>query len=445
MGLVRCPVVNQMGPRPAGAMNYPGCRGPSESPRSGVRGHIGSRLINDPRVAQIMTWKTQYEKAKPKLLSDSTICAANRALFSEFFAFEEYKLKRSNGLPDLDEGCCITLYGYIMRLRNVNTWFENKPWVDLTREDIKRVYDALEDGAIRTRRGVPFQDRHSYYNKIFKSKPFRLAGKDDLVREVIEFSTRPKQPVRYITEEVFRSLVEVVGQPKHLLLLWLAWDIGENISTLLQLTKREFILQVNRDTGEREYLVQLPAAKLKRSRQARSEVTLYPETVRAIDRVLTDIGSDERVFAFGYRQALKLFRSVVRRSGARTMPLQETVRWKDLRSGMACHLLKNGWSRDEVNARLGHTPSSDTLDAYINFLSLDRNGPKRRLAEANALARQREARALVPPGHEEGMTLKSDLVRAHRDIEELRRQVEILLTAAQPQVAVKTNWSKHAA
>lgn len=46
---------------------------------------------------------------------------------------------------------------------------------------------------------------------------------------------------------------------------------------------------------------------------------------------------------------------------------------------MACDLLKKGWTRDELNARLGHTPSSRIIDRYINFLALDRNKPKKKI------------------------------------------------------------------
>lgn len=329
-----------------------------------------------------MDRKQLYERAKKALLADASVCEANRALFAEFFAFEEYKLKRQNGLAELDTACYKTLYYYTLRFRNVNAWFENKPWKDLTREDIKQVYDAVEDGRIRTRAGLPFQDAQSYYNKVLKSKPFRLAGKDGLAKEVIEYSTSRPRIVRYLTEESFRSLVSVVVNPQYLLLIWLAWDIGENIDTLLQLTKADFIPQANRYSGEREYLVNLPAAKLKRSRQTRSEITLYPETARYADMILARRERSELVFPLGYRAASKALQRANRRSGATTMPNNEPVRWKDFRSGMACHLLRNGWSRDEVNARLGHTPHSSALDAYINFLALDRSGPKQRLAAA---------------------------------------------------------------
>lgn len=321
-----------------------------------------------------------YERCRNRLLSDSSICPENRALFTDFFTFEEHKLKRINALEDLDAGCCKTLLGYTTRLRNVNLWFQNKPWKDLTKEDIQSVYDALEEGRILTQSGRRFTDRHSYYNKIFKSKPFRLAGKEEVTREVIEFSTKNPRIVRYATEEEFRRLVSVVRNPVALFLLWLAWDIGENIHTLLQLTTREFMVQVS-SAGEREYLVSLPTSKLKRSRLTRSEITLHPETVKYADLVLPYTRPNEPVFKMGYRSAAKMLTKAVRLSGAKTMPEGGKVRWKDLRSGMACYLLKHGWSRDEVNARLGHTPSSQTLNAYINFLALDRNGPKQRMLE----------------------------------------------------------------
>lgn len=65
------------------------------------------------------------------------------------------------------------------------------------------------------------------------------------------------------------------------------------------------------------------------------------------------------------------------------MPNGGRVRWKDLRSGMACHLLSKGWQPHEINLRLGHTPNSDTLNAYLNFLAVDRHLPKRKLYESN--------------------------------------------------------------
>ncbi len=45
-----------------------------------------------------MTFEQRYKKAKKKLLQDPAICEPNRALFAEFLEYQEYKLKRVNGL-----------------------------------------------------------------------------------------------------------------------------------------------------------------------------------------------------------------------------------------------------------------------------------------------------------------------------------------------------------
>lgn len=385
-----------------------------------------------------MGLKEQYLKAKAMLLTDESICEENRALFREFFEFEEYKLKRCNRLRELDEPTYKTLYGYITRLKSVNAWFGNTPWRDLTRKDIKRVYDDLEDGKIVNQRGKPFEDRASYYNKIFKSKPFRLAGKSELAKDVIEFPPSQTKEVKFITEETFRSMVSVLSNPKHLLLFWLAWDIGENIGTLLQLTKREFTSQRSEHTAETEYLVNLPQSKIKRNRQTRSEPTLHPETVRYADMVLSSLDEGELVFGFGHRHALQIMHRVAKRSGAKCMPNGEPPTWKDLRSGMACHLLKSGWSREEVDARLGHTPNSSALNAYINYLAIDRGKPKKKLFDSSlqnlqfqlqeTLRREKLTRMRLEQQQKENGLWRSELARTQSDLVELRSTVEGLIS-----------------
>ena len=124
-----------------------------------------------------MEFKEPYEKIKKHLFADESICAANRELFKEFFAFEEWKLKRQNGLAELDNSCYKTLSGYVSKLKKVNEWFKNKPWKDLTKEDIQKVYDDLEDGIIKNQRGQKYADTGGYYRKVFRGKPFQLAGK----------------------------------------------------------------------------------------------------------------------------------------------------------------------------------------------------------------------------------------------------------------------------
>ncbi len=98
-----------------------------------------------------MELKTRYERAKKDLLTDSKICRANRDLFKRFFEFEEYKLKRKNGLPALDASCYKTLLAYTSRLRTVNRWFGNKPRKDLTKSAKSKNQEAGHPFVIRSR------------------------------------------------------------------------------------------------------------------------------------------------------------------------------------------------------------------------------------------------------------------------------------------------------
>lgn len=339
-----------------------------------------------------MAFMDRYNNSKNKLLSDSSINQYNRDIFKQFFEWEEEKLKRQNGLPKLDESSYKTLCGYINYLRNVNLWFKNKPWNKLSEIEIKQVYNDLEDGKILNRMGKRFEDRRSYYNKVFKAKPFKLAGLNDKVENALEFFTdKTKKEVRFINEESFKKMLSFLQKPQHFVLFWLAWDIGENIASLLELRVNNFKKQINKDTKEAEYLIYLPEDTLKRSRQTRSEPTIYPETVRYLDALFkygreieyrdnkghirkkaVPYKDDDFVFTFKYRQALQIFRSVVRRSGVKCEPNGKEPSWKDLRSGMACHLFAQGWHVEDINMRLGHSPQSKWLNAYVNYLAVNR-------------------------------------------------------------------------
>src|SRR3989344_4520631 len=229
----------------------------------------------------------KYTEGKEKLIGDLEVCPENRQLFKEFLEFEEYKLKRKNGLREIDAGSTVTLYGYVIMLRNINAWFGNKPLAGITEADIKRVYDGLEDGKILNRNGKPFKDKLSYYNKVFKSETFRMIGKDGLAKNVMRYgSTTAKQDVRFIPEDQFRKLVSVIVRPEHRLLAWLQFDYGENINALLKLRKGDFSPQFNNDTKQKEYYLNLRRAILKRARKDRTEINNYDETTELLDIVI---------------------------------------------------------------------------------------------------------------------------------------------------------------
>ena len=64
--------------------------------------------------------KKRYEKKRKELLSDKKINHKNRVVMKKFLEYEEYKLKRKEGLSEVDERSCKTLYFYVGRFKNLN-------------------------------------------------------------------------------------------------------------------------------------------------------------------------------------------------------------------------------------------------------------------------------------------------------------------------------------
>lgn len=313
----------------------------------------------------------QYKRNLDKLINDKTICKPNRDLFKKFFEEQEYKLKRKRGLKELNDRVLKTLSGYINRLRNVNTWFNNKDWKLLTETEIKKVYDALEDGKLLSERGKPFKDKSSYYNKIMKSKPFQMVGKDILAKNVIVATTRAEEEsdkeVRFILEEDFKKTVSLVIQPKHKLALWLGWDVGENISSILLLKASDCKRLFDSETKEPYYNIRLRKEILKTGRTKRTEPTLYPETFQLLDIELQGKEDEDLIFNFDKPALEKVWKRAVEKSKIKCEPDKQTPTLKDIRSGMACHLLEKDWTTDEIKSRLGHKPSSTVIDKYVNY------------------------------------------------------------------------------
>ncbi|MFH1585934.1 MAG: hypothetical protein ABIB79_04155 [archaeon] len=391
-------------------------------------------------------YQTMYVRRKEKLLKDKSINPKNKEVIKKFFEWEEYRLKRKEGLSEVDERSYKTLYYYTSRVQNINKWFKGKIWEDLTKEEIKKVIDNLEDGKIVTQYGKRYSDRSLYY-QMFAGKFFALVGKNHIVKDMLEeFSItgrRDTNHVRFIEEADFRKIVEHIKDPIQRGLAQISWDYGENISSLLALESSDLKKQFNSDTGEQEYMIVFSKEKLKRSRTPRSELNNYPETVKYLDIILenlkpTDknvtnkfinknlgsIHNPNKLFKFGWKVAETFFRRAVERSGVRCMPGGERVTWKDLRSSMACDLLKKGWTCDEVNSRLGHKPSSRIIDRYVSYLALDRTRAKKKVYEGSLkkleidLEKQKEYNKL--------QALRMENMQ--RDNEQLRAEFKLFLS-----------------
>lgn len=340
-----------------------------------------------------MTLQTQYETAKHNLLNDKSINKQNRDLFENFFKFQEVKLKRLNKLSSLDDGTFRTLISYCYRFRVVNGWFDNKVFSKITRNEFEKVFNDLCDGKIKNSKGEPIRDVHSYVFKIFKSKLFKMAGLSQIVEESTEFYSSHNEPeCNFIEDKDVFMIIDTFSDIKMKLLITLGYDIGENISALLHLKKRDCRRQYNEVLKEHEYLIHLKKETLKRARQERTEPTRLNKTTELLDFVLKDLNDDDYIFeremnmirAKGdYQKNVPLslraveikFDRIVERLGIKTIPRGLKPKLKDIRSSMACDCLKKSWSTDEINSRLGHSITSKVLKPYVTFLALDKKKP----------------------------------------------------------------------
>ncbi len=413
-----------------------------------------------------MGFKERYERIKPKFLNDKSMCKENRELFKEYFIWQEKKLIAKNGFRELDDGCCKTLYAYVMMFKNVNKWFGNKPLKDITKSDMDKVWNDLESGKIKKVDGKPYEDRASYYSKVFKGKLFKMVGKYDMAVEVFEFwkPTKNEDKVKFFEKKDYDNMILYAMKPEHKLLLSLLWDIGENVFSILQLQKKEVRSHINQQ-GEKEYLITLNNEKIKRSRTARTEPTNYTETSKLLESLFNSgkrefieaeggkeiywksktidgkkikkrvYGSwitrpfkdEDFIFEFGTKQAEQILRRIVVKSGVVCLPDGESPTLKDFRSSMCCYLLSEGWSSDEVRSRLGHKPSSRAIDKYANYLAIGKGGAKKKLYDSNLS----KVEGQLEESKQREKLLGMKIEGSEKDIGDLKAQIEAI-----------TSWTK---
>lgn len=344
-----------------------------------------------------MGFKEQYERGKENLLKDKSICKENIEWFSKILEKEEYKLKRMNGLAELDDKNYNTLCKYINYCKNVNRWFKNKPGKDYTKADIKKVYDGLEDNKL-----TPNGDRKKIYSAFFKSKPFEIIDKKSLAQEIIEYTNKKEEDVRFYVGTKHQKIRENIITFDHKVAYQLFWDLTENMSSILQLRLCDCKRVVNTEDGEPEYHIKLRKETLKRSRIPRTEPTSFPETVELLDELIKrgkviqtrnkkgrfegskyePYEEEDLLFNFGDKVASDMFKAAcVRARVTLDEPAGITPTLKDVRSSSACNLLDMGWTYEEVNGRLGHKPSSKVLDRYITHKAINKRKQKNKVSE----------------------------------------------------------------
>ena len=197
-------------------------------------------------------------------------------------------------------------------------------------------------------------------------------------------------PVKYISVEDWEKLHVMATEPLHKALLWMAWDIGENVKSLLCLKKRDCKRKIGKEDNEPYYDIHLYKEILKKNRVARTERTMFPETALFLNMILENKKDDDLVFGIVYMQATNIYKKIMKQTGIKCTPGKEKSTLKDLRSGCAMRLLDAGWTIEQINMRLGHHPTSRELERYVTYSTSSRSKPIELTTASNQLNMQKE-------------------------------------------------------
>lgn len=160
----------------------------------------------------------------------------------------------------------------------------------------------------------------------------------------LKFAKRSKKLPVVLSREEIKSIIEQIKNPKHKLIISLAYGAGLRVSEVISLKVKD----INLD----ELTVHLKDAKGKKDR-----LTIIPESIRNDIKILISEKSlDEIVFAserggkLTERTAQKIFENGMKKAG-----IKKGATFHSLRHSFATHLLENGVDVRYVQELLGHS------------------------------------------------------------------------------------------
>jgi len=159
----------------------------------------------------------------------------------------------------------------------------------------------------------------------------------------LKFAKRSKKLPIVLSREEIRKIIESIKNPKHKLIISLAYGAGLRISEVINLKVKDVNLE--------ELTIHLKNAKGKKDR-----ITIFPEKIK-IDlqnliagKNLNDyLFESERGGKLTERTAQKVFENAFRKAG-----IKKDATFHSLRHSFATHLLENGVDVRYVQELLGH-------------------------------------------------------------------------------------------
>lgn len=275
--------------------------------------------------------------------------------------FEEYAQKRYYSTLDKE----------LTYIQNVLMWFNKWNLKNLTKNNIKEVYEKLETGQLKGIRGNTLKEgtKKDYYSKVLKNGFFEFIGKNNLARQVILRKFSENADVRFFNYETLKKLAKAMRYKDHELLVWLLFDTGVEINALLELKKNDFSIEKS-EIGENYHILHMRQQISKKGRQTRNIDIWFERTNQLIFEHLETLQPNDNIFNFKWRNAYKFINETSKKLNLKLETPNDYIKPKDFRSSCATFFISEGWTTDEVKARLGHKPSSTVIDRYANYKGL---------------------------------------------------------------------------
>lgn len=343
----------------------------------------------------------------------------NVKLAIEYLEHREDYLKKVNGTGDTARKRYFkTLGKEITYLQNVLYWFNKWNLKDLTKDNIEEVFNKIEEDKLRSIKGNSLKDntKKDYYSKVLKNGFFNFIKKDDLAKEVIIRKFTTNEEVRFFEFETLIRLTKAQRYKDHELLLWLMFDTGVEINAILQLRKNDFSLEKTENNDD-YYTLHVREEIGKKRRSVRNIFIYHNRTNELLNEILKGIGDTENLFKFKWRNAYNIINETSKTLNLKLKTHNQYITPKDFRSSCATYFLKEGWTTDEIKARLGHKPSSSVIDRYVSYLSLDQQKLKKKKEEVDIKNYKEKYSQIAERNRQLEETIKS----MNKDLENIKK------------------------
>jgi len=159
----------------------------------------------------------------------------------------------------------------------------------------------------------------------------------------LKFAKRNKKLPIVLSREEIKNIIDVIRNPKHKLIISLAYGAGLRISEVVNLKVKDINLE--------ELTIHLKNAKGKKDR-----ITIFPEKIKNdLQSLIAGKNMDDYLFEsersgkLTERTAQKVFENALKKSD-----IKKDATFHSLRHSFATHLLENGVDVRYVQELLGH-------------------------------------------------------------------------------------------